>query len=110
VRTHQEIDERSLTLHRMVADKIRQEPERFARARAVLEHWRGVVGRDSQPYLVEWERLFERGVDACLAKAVEDSEHAAALRQCSPLACVLTNQERFAFLRTWSREHEAQPT
>jgi hypothetical protein len=110
MRTHQEIDERSLALHRRVADAIRHDPARFDRARAILRHWREVVSPDSQPYLREWERLLAQGVEASLAAALERSEHAAALRQCSPLAGVLTSRERFAFLRTWSHPREAPPT
>lgn|SRR5574341_148318 len=105
--THEQIDARSLALHRLVAEKVRVEPARFDRARAILERWRQVVCANAQPYLVEWERLFQLGVDACLAAALEVSERADALRQCSPLACVLTNRERFDFLKAWSRTHEA---
>jgi hypothetical protein len=48
------------------------------------------------------------GVDACLAVAVEDSQRAAALRQSSPFSGVLSNRERFAFLKAWRRDHEVQ--
>ncbi len=106
--THPEIDARSRALHRLVADKVRLEPARFERARTILRHWRIVVCENSQPYLAEWEGLFRQGVEPTLAVAVEDSERADALRQCSPLAGVLTNRERWAFLRDWSRSHEAQ--
>lgn len=106
--THQQLEARSLAMHRLVADKIRREPALYAAALATLRHWRVVVDSSAQPYLAEWERLFEQGLDDCLAVAVEDSERAAALRQCSPFPSVLNNQERFAFLQAWSREHAAQ--
>lgn len=105
--THQEIDARSLALHRLVAEKVRREPERFDRARVILARWRQVVCANTQPYLEEWEDLFQQGMDPCLDLALEVSERADALRQCSPLACVLTNRERFEFLKGWSREHDA---
>jgi hypothetical protein len=110
VLTHPEIDARSRALQLLVAEKIRREPARFDGARAVLERWRAMASGGSQPYLLEWERLFQEGVERTLGVAVEESERADALRQCSPLACVLTNQERWAFLRDWSRQHDAQPT
>lgn len=110
MRTHQEIDERSLALHRLIADKIRSDPALFERARGTLARWRTTVCSASQPYLAEWERLMNQGVDTCLAVAVEDSQWATALRQSSPFTGVLTNQERFAFLKTWRRDHEAQGT
>lgn len=108
MRTHLEIDERSLALHRMVADKIRQNPALFDQARATLARWRKTVCVSSQPYLCEWEHLMNHGIEACLTVAVEDSEHATALRQSSPFAGLLTNQDRFAFLRTWRLDHAAQ--
>ncbi len=35
MRAHQEIDQRGLAMHRLIADKIRQDPALFERARAV---------------------------------------------------------------------------
>ena len=45
--------------------------------------------------------------EATLATLAEDSERAAALRQCSPFTGILTPAERFEFLRAWSRSHAA---
>lgn len=106
MRTHQEIDQRSLAMHRLVADKIRRDPALFEKAKGTLARWRTIVCPASQPYLEEWERLMEQGMDACLTVAVEDSERATALRQSSPFAGILTNQERFAILREWNRERQ----
>jgi hypothetical protein len=36
MRTHGEIDARSLALHRLVAEKVRHEPALFAKAQATL--------------------------------------------------------------------------
>lgn len=107
MRTHQEIDERSLALHRLVAERVMRDPALLEKARKTVVRWRGTVSIASQPYLEEWERLIDQGVEACLVMAVEDSQKAAALRQSSPFAGVLTNRERFAFLKSWQREHEA---
>lgn len=46
-----------------------------------------------------------QGMEVALGVAVEDSEHAADLRRSSPFAGVLTNKERFAFFKNWSRRH-----
>ena len=108
MRTHQEIDARSLAMHRLVAEKIRANPDLFQKAQATLARWRHTVCPSSQPYLQEWERLMHQGPDACLAIALEESEHADALRQSSPFAAILSHQERFTFLKAWSREHAAQ--
>ncbi|MBF0356929.1 MAG: hypothetical protein HQL43_17015 [Alphaproteobacteria bacterium] len=104
---HQDIDERSLELHLLIAQKIRQNPALFNKARATLARWRGVVCQSSQPYLDEWEALMTEGLEACLSVAVERSQRAAALRQASPFTGILTNQERFAFLKSWKTGHAA---
>ncbi len=105
MRTHQEIDERTLAMHRLVAEKIRQTPALFDKAKATLARWRTTVSVSSQPYLLEWELLMNQGVETCLAVAVEESERAKALRQSSPFAGLLTHQDRFTFLKTWSLDH-----
>ncbi|MBC7700275.1 hypothetical protein, partial [Aquabacterium sp.] len=101
MRTHQDLDDRSLALHRLIADKIRRDPALFDKARATLAHWRQRVSIRTQPCLAEWAALMDQGMDACLAMAVEDSEHATALRQSSPFSGLLSNQDRFAFLKAW---------
>jgi len=52
-------------------------------------------------YLDAWQHVMDQGVDACLLLAAEESEWGNAMRQASPLACLLSNQERFAFLKQW---------
>jgi len=100
-RTHQELDRRSLELHRLVADKVRRDPALLDRAAAILSRWRGMGPSHADAYLAEWARLIAVGMDECLAVAVEDSERAAALRQNSPLSCLLSTRERNEFLRNW---------
>ena len=108
MRTHQEIDARSLELHRLIAAKVRRDPALLDRVRLTLRRWRdpGDPSR-SDRYLAEWERLLSQGPETMLAVAVEDSERAAALRQCSPFAGILTPAERFAFLKAWGARHAA---
>jgi hypothetical protein len=108
--THRELDDRSRALHGLVAEKIRQDPARLDRARVILARWREVVCPNTQPYLLEWDRILRLHMDEILAVAVEDSQRADALRQCSPLACVLSPKERWAFLREWRRQHDAAAT
>jgi len=103
MRSHQQIDARTLALHQEVATKLRRDRALFERARATLRRWRSTVSPASQPYLMEWERLMDQGLEATLAVALEDSEHAAALRQSSPFSAILTPRERFAFLKAWNQ-------
>ncbi|OGB32952.1 MAG: hypothetical protein A3F78_21700 [Burkholderiales bacterium RIFCSPLOWO2_12_FULL_61_40] len=103
--THQELDQRSLALHCIVADKVRKDAHLLDKARATLQRWHQTVSPRTFVYLDEWQRLLDQGEQACLAVATEDSEHAAALRQASPLACLLTPKERFEFLKSWKMQH-----
>lgn len=108
MRTHLEIDARSLAMHRLVAEKVRREPALLDRVRRTLARWRDPSNPTrAEPYLAEWQRLLDLGLEATLATAVEDSERAAALRSCSPFTGILTPAERFDFLRAWSRSHAA---
>lgn len=105
--THLKIDQRSLALHRLVVEKIRKDPVLFDNVKRTLAYWRTIVSANSQPYLEEWEQLVNQGIDACLAAAVEDSEHADALRQTSPFCGILTNEERFVFFKEWRQKNES---
>jgi hypothetical protein len=102
---HDRIDARSLSMHQRVAERIRAQPELMQRARATLARWRTTVSPAAQPYLQEWERLMDEGLEPCLRMAEEDSARARAMRQASPFAGLLSNAERFAFIRAW-REPE----
>jgi hypothetical protein len=69
MRTHTEIDARSLALHRLVADKLRQDPVRLEDVKATLTRWRLSVCPATQPYLREREQLIEQGLESCLGTA-----------------------------------------
>ncbi|MEN9435989.1 MAG: hypothetical protein RIR09_644 [Pseudomonadota bacterium] len=108
MRTHQDLDSRSLALHRLVADKVRRDGALLDRAKATLQRWHQTASPRTFVYLDAWKGLLEKGEDACLAAATEESDWGNALRQASPLACLLTNQERFAFLKQWNKSHAPQ--
>lgn len=107
MRTPKELDQRSLALHRLVADKVRRDAALLDRAKLTLQRWHTTVSPRTFVYLDAWRSLLEKGEDACLAAATEESDWGNALRQASPLACLLTNQERFAFLKQWNQSHAA---
>jgi hypothetical protein len=73
VRSHQEIDARSLELHRLIAAKVRREPALLDRVRLTLQRWRdpGDPGNPSRadPYLAEWERLMAQGLEHVIRAA-----------------------------------------
>jgi hypothetical protein len=63
------------------------------------------VSPATSPYLEEWAGLLDRGLDALLAVATEDTERARALRQSSPFTRILSPAERHRFLRAWRASH-----
>ena len=105
MRTHQEIDARSLAMHRVVADKLQRDPGLLDQAMRTLERWRATASPGVQPYLEEWERILGRGLGVTVEVLLDGSERATALRQCSPFAGVLSSRERFSFLREWKAAH-----
>lgn len=107
MRTPQWLDQRSLALHRLVAEKVRQDPALFEEVKDTLDRWSKIVCANSQPYVREWQRLVALGMEECLAVATEDSERGAAMRQASPFCGVLTDEERWEFFLAWARDSGA---
>ena len=108
MRTHEEIDMRSLALHRLVVAKIRRDGALFDKAQAILRRWHQTASPRTHGYLDTWQGLMDRGIDVCLSAATDESEWGDSIRQASPFACLLTNQERFAFLKQWRESHAPQ--
>jgi hypothetical protein len=106
-RTHQFLDDRSLARHRLVAQKIRRQPELFKLALTALARWRRTADPASLPYLDSWQSILDQGAEAALAVALERSERGNALRQCSPFVGILTRSERRAFFRQWRDDSPA---
>jgi hypothetical protein len=102
---HQDIDARSLAMHRLIAEKIRRDPALLEIARARVERWQTQPDRADSRYVDEWARVLASGLAATLSVATEESERATTLRQASPFAGVLTETERLDFLASWRRQH-----
>lgn len=100
-RSHRQLDLRSLDMHRLIAQKVRENPDLWVRAAEILARWRSSVNARTLPLLDQWQSLMDAGMDECLSVATEDSERAAELRQSSPFSCLLTTKERNAFLKNW---------
>ena len=102
-----QLDARSLALHRLAVEKIRQQPQLMAVVANNLARWRGCVSARTMPYIDAWQSLLDQGAEHMLSLAIEDSEFATAMRQSTPFAGVLTPQERWKFLREWRQKHAA---
>jgi hypothetical protein len=99
---HARLDERSLALHRLVAEKISADPTLLDQARDNVRRWQAATGEPSLA-LSEWEHILDQSpVDEVLALLVERSERATRLRQSSPFAGILTEAERRAIYETYT--------
>ena len=107
MRTPQWLDQRSLALHRLIAENIRRDPSLFEKVKTTLARWETTVCANSQPYIKDWQRLADLGMEACLTMATEDSERAATMRQASPFCGLLSEEERREFFLTWAKDSGA---
>jgi len=98
---HRRIEERSLAMHRLIAEKVRANPALLEEVRANLRHAQGTEGSPSLA-LAEWEGIL--GGDVLqVAEFLEDpSERATRLRQSSPFAGILSETERTAIYESYS--------
>jgi hypothetical protein len=97
---HERLDERSLALHRLVAQKILADPALLDKAGENMRRWQEANGSLSPP-LAEWEQILSSPVNQVVAFLVERSERATRLRQSSPFAGILTEDERRAVFESF---------
>jgi hypothetical protein len=101
MRTHQQIDERSLAMVRAIVEKIDHDPEKsgLARARATCERWYRV--RPS-PAIKEWLQILDRSWEQIREVLLDPSQEGQRLRQSDPFCGILTPQERWKIYREHS--------
>jgi hypothetical protein len=98
--SHRLLDIRSLAMHALIARKIERDPSVLDIARRNIERWRA-RWKDAPPaWLEEWHELLNQSWQTVAAFITQPDERATRLRQSSPFAGVLSNQERW-------RIHEA---
>ena len=94
MRTHGQIDERSLRLARAVADKLETGDLTMGleRARAVNRRW-----REQSPSGLhdDWAEILRRDWPFIRVALLDESERGAQLRQNNPFCGILTPQERW---------------
>lgn len=95
---HQEIEERSILLHRAVADRLLRDPAVLAKARQRVETWM-LDGSVHPHYAAAWRRVLSLEPQEISERLVDPSETMRALRQCSPFAGALPPRERWQILR-----------
>lgn len=91
---HRVADARSLAMHVLAARRIGADPALLGRARATLDRWLDRYGEHPPAAMIEWRALLARSWSEIAAHATALSEEGARLRQSSPLATVLSAEER----------------
>jgi hypothetical protein len=96
-------EERSLALHRAVADKLASDPETLEGARARVRRW--LESAEVSPHWARaWDEVLSRPLPEILAFLVEESERARTLRQATPFAGAIDPRTRW---RIWREVREA---
>jgi len=100
VKTHREIDRRSLALMTAVIEKIDEDPQKkgIDRARSVCARW---LKTHDNPYLKQWNNILSGDWTEIKKVLLDDSEEATALRQCNPFCGILSPKERWAIYREY---------
>jgi hypothetical protein len=113
VNWHDVIDERSLELHRVVADVLRRDPSKLT----LVSDWIHRFLNDpaysdrNKDGLKDWNRLIrEQGLPGVLAALEDPSENGRRLRHCSPFAVLMPQDERRRILTRYeTRRSRAHP-
>ncbi len=96
---HALAEERSIELHRLVADRLRADSLLVARARERVRVWVR-ERRVSRPLAEAWLGVLERPLQEIAALLVDRGEDARRLRQTSPFAGVIDPRARWAVWRS----------
>lgn len=100
MRTHQQIDERSLALARAIVTKIDGDPARqgLAKARALCRRW---YQERPLPAIGEWLKILQEPWEDIRRVLLDESESGRRLRQSDPFCGILSPQERWAIYRQY---------
>jgi hypothetical protein len=104
--TPAQLDAFTLAFHRKALARMREQPQLIEQAKAVLKRWDAQRGLTvSEPYLQQWKALLEMGVDAVEQATCHSDDHAATLRNVSPLGFVLPSLERMQLRKATLAAH-----
>lgn len=106
MKTHQEIDRRSLVLAKKIVEKIEQgRPEgAVARAIDVCQRW---ADQSSSRYQGEWLEILREPWINVRSVLLDPSDQGQRLRQSNPFGFVLTPQERWSIYQNWRTDEAA---
>lgn len=98
MRTHQQIDARTLAMAKAITEKIDRDPARtgLVKARAICRQW---FETEPRPAVAEWLRILEKPWEEIRSILLDPSEQGQRLRQSDPFCGILTPRERWATYR-----------
>jgi hypothetical protein len=98
MKTHQEIDNRSLAMARVIVKKIDDDPEHrgLEVARSVCRRWNR---SRTSPAISEWLDILQKPWDQIRSVLLDEGERGKRLRQSSPFIGILSNKERWRIYR-----------
>jgi hypothetical protein len=99
MRTHEQIDQRSLAMAKAIVAKIDRDPTRagLAKAEATCRRW---LEKRPLPVFHEWLEILRRPWAEIRALLLDESELGRRLRQSDPFCGILTPEERWEIYRT----------
>lgn len=99
--SHDIIDRRIITMHRVIGRMIENDPENklLLRAKNNLRRWRK-TSPDYTPY-IEWEQILNSDWKVIRKKVAEKSDRMQALRQSSPFAGCLPQYLRIRIIQKY---------
>lgn len=106
MRTHQEIDRRSLELARAVVAVIDADPDRqgLEKARRTCDRW---MQSQPSPAVAEWRELLTRDWAVVRGVLLDETEEGQRRRQSNPFVGVLSSRERWKIVRHCGHEASA---
>jgi hypothetical protein len=106
MKTHEEVDRRSLALARAVVDAIDRDSSRdgLAKARKTCARWQR---QSPSPAIAEWLVILQRDWEEIRPILLDPGEEGRRLRQSNPFCGVLSPRERWEIYRRFSHEHQA---
>jgi len=89
---HRTAELRSIAMHRLIAERL--DAALLGKARVRIGGWLAEDGPVDRRWAVQWEKLLNLPIEELREKLVEDSEGMRDLRQSTPFAGVLREDER----------------
>ena len=99
---HELADARSLAIHRLIAERVRQDPSIAQAASRRVERWLE-EGKIHPTYARAWKELLTGPLDQLVSLLQDPGERARAMRQCTPFLGVFDQTTR---LRIWRETRE----